>query len=89
MTKNTIEIIGLIAGIITSSSLLPQLVKTIKLRKAEDVSPFMFILLLMGTGLWTYYGILREDFPIIATNSFSFGLNVFMLVLKVRFRNNK
>jgi MtN3 and saliva related transmembrane protein len=85
MSKNTIEIIGLIAGIITASSLLPQLIKTIKLKKAEEVSPFMFIILLLGTGLWTYYGVLREDFPIIVTNSFSFSLNVIMLILKVKF----
>ena len=85
MCKNTIDIIGLVAGILTYSSLLPQLVKTIKLRKAEDVSPFMFILLLLGTGLWTFYGIQRDDLPIIATNSFSFSLNIVMLILKVRF----
>ena len=85
MGRNTIEIIGLVAGILTSSSLLPQLVKTIRLRKAEEVSPFMFILLLLGTGLWTYYGVLREDFPIIATNGFSFSLNVFMIILKIKY----
>jgi MtN3 and saliva related transmembrane protein len=85
MGRNTIEIIGLVAGILTSSSLLPQLIKTIKLRKAEEVSPFMFVLLLLGTGLWTYYGVLREDFPIIATNGFSFSLNIFMIILKIKY----
>lgn len=85
MDNKSIEILGIVAGILTSCSLLPQLIKTIKLRKAEDVSPFMFILLLGGTGLWAYYGILREDFPIIATNAFSFSLNIVMLVLKIKF----
>lgn len=79
------QIIGIVAGILTSASLLPQLLKTIKLRKAEDVSPFMFIMLMLGTGLWMYYGVLREDTPIIATNGFSFSLNILMLILKVRF----
>jgi MtN3 and saliva related transmembrane protein len=83
--KGHIELIGLVAGILTASSLLPQLIKTIKKRHAEDISPFMFVLLLVGTGLWTYYGILRSDLPLIATNAFSFSLNVIMLVLKVRF----
>jgi MtN3 and saliva related transmembrane protein len=86
---DTNEIIGLIAGILTSSSLLPQLIKTLKERRVEDVSPVMFIMLLAGTGLWAYYGILRNDFPIIITNGFSFLLNVFMLILKVKYSRNK
>ena len=79
------ELIGLIAGILTACSLLPQMVKTIKEHKTEGVSPFIFIILMGGTGMWVYYGILRDDFPIIITNAFSFGLNVIMLILKIRY----
>ncbi|WP_423146202.1 SemiSWEET family sugar transporter [Rubrolithibacter danxiaensis] len=87
MDKN--QIIGLVAGILTSASLLPQLIKTIRNRKAEDVAPFMFVMLLGGTGLWTYYGVLRSDLPIIITNAFSFSLNVLMLILKFKYSGNK
>ena len=79
------ELIGLIAGILTACSLIPQLVKVLKEHKADGVSPFIFIILMAGTGLWVYYGILRDDFPLIITNAFSFGLNVLMLVLKIRY----
>lgn len=82
------EIIGLVAGILTSASLLPQLIKTLRERKAEDVSPVMFIMLLLGTGIWAYYGILRDDLPIIITNAFSFLLNIIMIILKVKFSRN-
>lgn len=79
------EYIGLVAGIITSSSLIPQLVKTIKEKKAEGVSVIMFLVLLAGTSMWIYYGVLRNDMPIIITNAFSCLLNIAMLSLKYWF----
>lgn len=85
MDEKMIKIIGLIAGILTASSLLPQVFKTIKTKEAEDVAPFMFWMLVIGTGLWGYYGILRDDVPIMITNAFSFSLNIFMLVLRKRY----
>ena len=79
------ETIGLIAGILTATSLLPQLIKTLRERQSEGISSFIFIMLMAGNGLWAYYGILRDDFPIIITNSFSFVMNVVMLILKIRY----
>ncbi|HEY1007219.1 MAG TPA: SemiSWEET transporter [Sphingobacteriaceae bacterium] len=87
MTDQFNQIIGLTAGILTSCSLLPQLIKTLRLKEAEHISPGMFILLMAGTGLWTYYGVLREDLPLIITNAFSFSLNCTMLFLNIRYRN--
>ncbi|GGH63223.1 MtN3 and saliva related transmembrane protein [Filimonas zeae] len=82
-----IEIVGLVAGICTSASLLPQLIKTFKTKKAGDVSVFMFIVMLAGNALWTFYGVTKSDLPIIATNIFALALNIVMLVLKFRFKN--
>jgi MtN3 and saliva related transmembrane protein len=82
-----IEILGLVAGICTSSSLLPQLIKTIKTKEAQDVSVFMFIVMLTGNSLWIYYGFAKSDFPIIATNFLALGLNIAMLVLKYKYRH--
>ncbi len=87
--KDTNEIIGLIAGIFTSSALIPQLVTTIKKKKAQDMSALLFIVMLTGNALWTYYGVKKDDFPIIVTNIFSVLLNTTMLSLKFRFKNNK
>ena len=81
------EIIGITAGILTATSMVPQLVRTIKERNAENISPFMIIILILGTGLWTYYGVLRDDLPLIITNGFSCLLNCVMLFFKVKFSN--
>lgn len=83
-----IEVIGIVAGICTSSAVIPQLVTTIKKKKASEVSTLMFIVLLTGNALWVYYGIDKKDVPIIATNIFTICLNVIMLFLKFKYKDN-
>ena len=68
---NWTQVIGLAAGVCTSTSLVPQVIKTIKEKKAEDVSLVMLLVLATGIILWIVYGIKKNDFPIIATNAFS------------------
>lgn len=83
---DTTQIIGLTAGILTASSLLPQLIKTIKEKKAEDISIIMLLVLLSGICLWIFYGIRRDDFPIIITNSLSLLLNIIMIFLRIKYK---
>lgn len=73
----TAGVIGIVAGVFTSISLLPQLIKIIKEKKVEELSMTMFISLLIGLSLWVYYGILRKDMPIIVTNGFSVLENLY------------
>lgn len=75
------DLIGLFAGIFTTVAVLPQIVKAIKTQRVADVSPIMFIILCIGVGLWTVYGIMKVDWPIIATNGISFVLNGIMLYI--------
>jgi MtN3 and saliva related transmembrane protein len=88
VTDNTIEIIGIGAGICTAISLLPQLIKLLRTKKAEDISLFYLAILLTGLGLWVWYGFLRQDTPLIVTNSFSFLLNLFLIIVGVRYKHN-
>ena len=83
------QIIGISAGILTATSLIPQLVKIIKEKKADDVSPMMLIILMAGLGLWATYGIMKEDWPIIITNSFSFLLNTVVLVFRYKYSKDQ
>ena len=80
------EILGLIAGVFTATSMLPQLIKIIKEKKANDLSLGMLGILLTGMALWIYYGTLREDWPIIITNSFSLLLNIIVIILSVKYK---
>lgn len=86
---NWTQLIGIAAGICTASSLLPQVIKTFKAKKADDVSLVMLLVLLTGVALWIVYGIKREDLPIIVTNSFSLLVNLVMIFLRMKYKNNK
>ena len=84
-----IQIVGLVAGIITSSAMLPQVIKIFKEKKAKDISLIMIIVLLIGLSLWVTYGFLRDDIPIIATNLFSVLVNMVLLGLSIKYTNKK
>ncbi|SKB37781.1 SemiSWEET family transporter [Daejeonella lutea] len=78
------QVVGIIAGILTAASLVPQFVKSIQEKKV-DVSPVMFLLLIGGNGLWIWYGIILDSMPIIITNSFGFIMDVIMLFLRIKY----
>ena len=80
------QIIGLAAGILTASSLIPQVIKTFKEKKAEEVSLIMLFVLQAGLVLWIVYGFKKDDLPIIVTNCFSLFVNILMVVLRIRYR---
>jgi MtN3 and saliva related transmembrane protein len=82
------EIIGIVAGIFTALSLLPQLIKVIQNKKAEDISFFFLSVLFVGLGLWVWYGIRREDLPIVLTNTVSLFINALLLVIGIRYKRN-
>jgi|KBSSwiS6_1023812.scaffolds.fasta_scaffold19185_2 Uncharacterized conserved protein len=83
---NWTQIIGLSAGVCTACSLLPQVVKTLKEKKAEDVSLAMLLVLQAGLILWIVYGFKRSDLPIIATNCFSLLVNITMVILRIKYK---
>jgi MtN3 and saliva related transmembrane protein len=83
------QVVGIAAGILTSTSMLPQLIKLIKEKKAEAISPVMLIVLIAGLSLWAYYGFLRSDLPIIITNIFALLVNVVLLILRQVYRSRQ
>ncbi len=85
---NQPEIVGLAAGICTSISLLPQLVKLVKQKKAEDISIFYLIILFVGLALWMWYGFLRQDTPILVTNGFSLVINGVVIFLGIKYKRS-
>ena len=82
------DVLGLVAGICTMVAVIPQIKKAWDTKKVEDVSPGMFIVLVIGVFLWVIYGITQNDLPIIATNGVSLALNGFMLYLMLRYKDN-
>jgi MtN3 and saliva related transmembrane protein len=83
------SLIGLTAGICTCISMVPQLVKIIREKKAENISYIMLLVLMLGLAIWVWYGINKNDFPVIFTNTFSFIVNMLILVFTIRYKSEK
>ena len=89
MKPEYFQYIGIGAGILTSVSMLPQLIKTFKEKKAEDISLVMIFVLIGGIVGWIWYGFLKSDMPIIFTNCFSLLLNLILLFFRFKYAHKK
>ncbi len=83
---NITTIVGVIASICTGLSMVPQLIKLIKEKEADDISVFMLVVLFAGVGCWVAYGILKNDWIIIISNSFSFIVNMALTILTIKYK---
>jgi MtN3 and saliva related transmembrane protein len=81
-----IQLLGMIAGILTTVAFLPQVVKTWKSRSAKDLSLGMFSIFCLGVLLWLIYGLLVSDLPIILANLVTLVLALTLLVFKLSFK---
>ena len=78
-----IEIVGMLAAVLTTSAFVPQVYKAYRNKSAKDVSLTMYLIFLVGLLLWLYYGWHIESMAIIMANSVTVILVVFILVLKI------
>ena len=78
-----IEFFGYFAAILTTTAFLPQLIKTLKTKKADDVSLLTLIMFLCGVGCWIIYGYAISSFPILLANIITLILNFLILISKI------
>lgn len=68
--------------------MLPQLAKVIRTKETADLSVATIAVLLAGVSLWVYYGIMKNELPIIVSNAFSVLVNLTLLVCLFIFRKD-
>ena len=78
--------LGYVAGAITVTSFLPQVVRAWRTRQTRDLSLSSLALLMTAGSLWILYGALSRDWPVVATNGGMVALLALLAVAKVRFR---
>jgi MtN3 and saliva related transmembrane protein len=83
---NSIQLLGLLAGSLTTAAFLPQVVKTWKSRSAKDLSLGMFSLFCLGVAMWLVYGFAVNDVPVIAANLLTLLLALTLLFFKLKFK---
>ncbi|HMV37407.1 MAG TPA: SemiSWEET family transporter, partial [Turneriella sp.] len=52
------EVLGFIAGMITTISFVPQVVRIYRIKSGRDISLWMMLLFALGVTLWLIYGLL-------------------------------
>jgi len=78
--------IGLLAATLTTIAFLPQVIKTWKTRKTEDISLITFSILFIGVFLWLVYGLIIKDLPLIVANGTTLILVFIILVFKLKYK---
>ena len=85
---NWVNYIGIFAGILTTISFIPQVIKVWKSKSTKDLSAWWLLIFCVGVSSWLVYGFLIIDLPIIIANAATIFLLFFIVIAKIIFRNN-
>jgi MtN3 and saliva related transmembrane protein len=80
-----VTFIGFMAGALTTVSFVPQVVKSYRTKRCNDLSGGMLLALTSGVVLWLAYGSFLRSAPIISANAVKLALLVAIIVMKTRY----
>ncbi len=83
------KIVGIIAAVCTTSGFIPQIMRGVRTKRLDDVSPVMYVLLIIGLSLWLSYGIHIEDMIIIVANAAALAFSVFIISLRFKYMRQR
>ncbi|MEX0808309.1 MAG: SemiSWEET transporter [Dongiaceae bacterium] len=81
-----VEGIGLVAGVLTPFSSLPQVIKVWRTRSTSDLSLVMLMMAVAGIALWLIYGIAIRSMVVTLANTIPLLLYATVLGFKLRYR---
>ncbi|MFC2019514.1 SemiSWEET family sugar transporter [Chloroflexota bacterium] len=79
------EYLGLSAGVLTTCSMIPQLIRVFKLKSAREISILFTSLFLTGVICWMVYGIVLRLPSVIIWNAIMAILITILLYAKLRY----
>ena len=82
-----VELLGLIAAILTTAAFLPQVYKTWKTKSTDSLSLSMLLIFVSGVLSWLVYGFLIDSFPIILANFVTAISGILLLCFKIIYKN--
>jgi MtN3 and saliva related transmembrane protein len=81
---DVVEIIGMVAAILTTAAFVPQAARVVRTRDTAAISLAMYALFTAGIALWGVYGLLTWQWSIIIANAITFVLAAIILAIKVK-----
>lgn len=82
------DLLGYIAGTLTTLSFVPQAYKVIIEKNVEGLSVIMYLVFTIGVLCWLIYGILIANLPMLIFNIITLILSTFILYNILRYRKN-
>lgn len=86
---NLTDIIGYLAAVFGTILMLPQVFKTIKTKRVDDISMTMLIVYIINCSLWEAYGLMIGAMPVILCNILAGGIGILQIILKQKYKTNK
>lgn len=83
-----VTLIGFLAGALTTFSFVPQVLKSYRSKRCDDLSAGMLLAFTSGVVLWLVYGLFLRSAPIITANAVTLALLAVILVMKVLYRSS-
>lgn len=83
---NYIEILGLVAAVVTTSCFIPQVYKIWKEKSTKDISLVMYLTMSLGLLLWFIYGISIKSTPVTLANGITLILVLWIVALKLKYK---
>jgi len=80
-----VTVMGYVAGACTTSSFLPQAIQIVKTKHTKDLSLSMYSILTSGLMLWSVYGLINHDWPLVIANMVTLVLAGWIFILKLRY----
>jgi MtN3 and saliva related transmembrane protein len=77
-------VLATVAGILSTSSFVPQVVKAWRERDTGAISKHMYMVTVTAFVLWSAYGFLIGSWPMMVFNLLSLGLSATILLFKIR-----
>jgi MtN3 and saliva related transmembrane protein len=79
------EVVGFVAGTLTTLCWAPQAIKILRSRDGRSISLITQMVFVTGCAFWLVYGVLLGSISIVIFNAITIALNVLIILLKLRF----
>ncbi len=80
---NAAAVVGYIAAAVSVTGFVPQAWRIVKTRDTKSLSTKMWVGECLAFALWTVYGVMLGELPIIIPNTLCFILSAFILTMKL------
>jgi len=68
MSASSVDALGYVAAVLTTSSFFPQALKTLRTRDTTGISLGMYLMFTSGVVVWALFGLITGDGPVLVSN---------------------